>query len=194
MKYEHEITVEIDCSLDELKNILNENNFKIVDEYELSDIYMIRKDKMDESDKLELLKNCVLIRNIIEEDKNSKKITYKYKEYNEQKEIIKQGKVDCTITSIEEAKKLLEAIDYQEFIKLYDHLIVYSNEDDELAIQIVNNKHIYIEVEEFCNRINKKYSNIEEMKGVFKKYNIPIKNNDYFVKKAEVEISERYNK
>lgn len=192
MKFEHEITVEIDCSLEELKSILDKNNFKVADEYELSDIYMIRKDKMNKSDKLELLKNCVLIRNIIEEDKNTKKITYKYKEYNDKKEIIKQGKVDCAINSIEEAQQLLEAIEYQEFIKLYDHLIVYTNEEDELAIQLVNNKHIYIEVEEYCNRIDKKYSSVEEMKAVFKKYNIPIKNNDYFVKKAEVEISEKY--
>lgn len=192
MKFEHEITVEIDCSLEELKSILDKNNFKVADEYELSDIYMIRKDKMNESDKLELLKNCVLIRNIIEEDKNTKKITYKYKEYNDKKEIIKQGKVDCSINSIEEAQQLLESIEYQEFIKLYDYLIVYTNEEDELAIQLVNNKHIYIEVEEYCNRIDKKYSSVEEMKDVFKKYNIPIKNNDYFVKKAEVEISEKY--
>lgn len=192
MKFEHEVTVEIDCSLEQLKTILEKNKFKVVDEYELSDIYMIRKDKTEEKDKLELLKNCVLIRNIIEEDKDTKKITYKYKEYNDQKEIIKQGKVDCSITSIEEAQQLLEAIDYQEFIKLYDHLIVYSNGEDELAIQLVNNKHIYIEVEEYCNRIDKKYSGLEEMKGVFKKYNIPIKNNDYFVKKAEVEIAEKY--
>ena len=36
--------------------------------------------------------------------------------------------------------------------------------------------------------MKKKYDSIEEMKKVIVKYNIPIKNNDYFVKKALIEL------
>ena len=98
------------------------------------EIFRNRKDNVTEDKTVSVEQSNVesydfnVIRNIIEEDKNTKKITYRYKEYNEQKEIIKQGKVDCNIASIEEAKQLLETIDYQEFIKLYDHLIVYTND------------------------------------------------------------------
>jgi superoxide dismutase len=48
-------------------------------------------------------------------------------------------------------------------------------------------------VEEFSDRLNKQYSSLEEMKNVFSKYNISIKGNNYFVKKAEIEIEEKLN-
>lgn len=192
MKYENEVTVEVMCSLEELKLILEKNNFKLVEEYDVKDIYMINKE-IKSDDSRELLKNCILIRNIIEEDKNTKKITYKYKEYDENNEIIKQGKLDCNVESVESAQKLLEVMNYEELIRINDHLLIYMNEEDELAVQLVNDKHIYIEVEEFSDRLNKQYSSLEEMKNVFSKYNISIKSNDYFVKKAEIEIEEKLN-
>ena len=43
MVYENEITVEVDCSIEELKNILATNNFKIEEEYDLIDYYLIKK-------------------------------------------------------------------------------------------------------------------------------------------------------
>ena len=36
-------------------------------------------------------------------------------------------------------------------------------------------------------------SNIDQMKNEIKKYNIPIKDNNYFVKKAVIELKEIYN-
>lgn len=192
MKYENEVTVEVMCSLEELKLILEKNNFKLVEEYDVKDIYMINKE-IKSDDSRELLKNCILIRDIIEENKNTKKITYKYKEYDDNNEIIKQGKLDCNVESVESAQKLLEVMNYEELIRINDHLLIYMNEEDELAVQLVNDKHIYIEVEEFSDRLNKQYSSLEEMKNVFSKYNIPIKDDDYFVKKAEIEIKEKMN-
>lgn len=43
MIYENEITVEVDCNLNELNTILNRKNFKVICEYEVKDIYMIEK-------------------------------------------------------------------------------------------------------------------------------------------------------
>ncbi len=84
-------------------------------------------------------------------------------------------------------------MNYEELIHINDHLIVYSNNIDEVTVQLVNDKHIYIEIEEECNYMNKKYKDIDSMINVFKKYNIPIKTNNYFVKKAEIEIREKFN-
>lgn len=194
VKYENEITVEVNTTFDELNEILIANNFVVQEEYDLIDIYMVKKECDITNDALEVLSNCLLIRNIITKEENKKKITYKYKEYNDKREIIKQGKVDCDITSIEEAKSLLESIGYQELIKINDHLIVYANEKTELAVQLVNDKHIYIEIEDKCNYISRKYESIEEMINDFKQYNIPIKGDNYFVKKAEIELMEYLNK
>lgn len=194
MKYENEITVETVCSIQELNNLLEKLEFKVMEEYDVFDIYMLDKNYNNTENKLELLKHCILIRDIVGKDEETKKITYKYKEYNEKEEIVKQGKSDCEILDIEEAKNLFEALNYEELIKINDHIIVYSNKIDELAVQVVNNKHIYIEIEEKCNYINKKYNSLDEMKNVVSKYKIPIKEENYFVKKAEIELEEKTKK
>ena len=73
-------------------------------------------------------------------------------------------------------------------------MLVYATDKDELVIQNVNGKHIYIELEDKCNYANRFYNSIDEMKKVITDNNIPIKNNDFFVKKAEIELQETYNK
>lgn len=191
MKYEKEITVEIDCTLDELDDKLRKYSFEIVGECLIKDIYMLDKNCKNIQDKLELLKHCLLIRNIKTKDEEIRLIEYKNKEYNEKQEIVNEGKVYCKVESIKSAKTLLEAINYEELIRIHDHFIAYSNGTDELSVQIVNNKHIYIEIEEICNYIDKKYKTVDEMKEVISKYNIPIKNNDYYVKKALIELAEK---
>lgn len=192
MKYEDEVTVEINTSLDNLIKILEQNNFELKEVYDINDIYLInRNDK--ENDILSMLNKCVLIRDIIEEEKETKMLTYKYKEYNENKEIIKNGKIKVNIDNINSSKLLFEKLNFEELIRINDHMLIYANNTDEIAIQVVNNKHIYIEIEGRCNRIDRIYNSIEEMKEVITKYSIPIKNNDYFVKKAEIELKEKYN-
>ena len=190
MNYENEITVEVDTSLDNLINILDSNGFELKETYDLNDIYLINKNDKEE-DYLSMLNKCVLIRNMIEENKNTKMLVYKYKEYNDKKEITKQGKVKVIIDDIDNAKMLLEKLNFEELINIKDHILVYANDTDELIIQNVNNKHIYIEIEDKNYYINKTYNSIEEMKDVIINYSIPIKNNDYFVKKAEVELNEK---
>lgn len=191
MKFENEITVEIDTTLDKLIRILEDNNFKLVEEYDLNDIYMINSNDKSEKDYGTLLNKCVLLRHLIEKDKDTKMITYKYKEYNEQKEITKQGKIKCNISDIENAKLIFEKLNFEVLIEIYDHTLVFFNGEDELVVQNVNNKHIYIEIEDKGYHSNKIYNSIDDMKCVFKKYGIPVKNNNYFAKKAEVELSEK---
>lgn len=190
MEYEKEITVEVTCTLDELENKLKKCGFVVLDQYDVNDIYMIDKNFKNEEDSLDLLKHCILIRDIICTDRNIKFITYKYKEYNDKKEIVKESKVNCSIESIDDAKELFQSINYEELIRVNDNLTVYSNNVDEILVQFVNGKHIYIEIEEQCNYIDKKYMDVEEMKEVISKYNIPIKDNNYYAKKAEVELIE----
>lgn len=193
MKYENEITVEVDTSLDNLITLLSSKDFKLKETYDLNDIYLINKNDK-ENNYLSMLNKCVLIRNIIEKNKETKMLTYKYKEYNNKKEITKQGKINITIDDIDNTKLLFEKLNFEELIKINDHMLVYATDKDELVIQNVNNKHIYIEIEDKCNYANRIYNSIDEMKKVIIDNNIPIKNNNFFVKKAEIELQEKYNK
>lgn len=193
MKYENEITVEVDTNLENLIVLLNSKGFELKETYDLNDIYLINKNDK-ENNYLSMLNKCVLIRHIIEKNKETKFLTYKYKEYNQNKEITKQGKINVSIDDIDNTKLLFEKLNFEELIKINDHMLVYATDKDELVIQSVNNKHIYIEIEDKCNYANRIYNSIDEMKKVIIDNNIPIKNNDFFVKKAEIELQEKYNK
>ena len=193
MNFENEVTVEVDTDLQSLIKIVESSGFKLKETYDLDDIYMINKDdRIKEKDYLSMLNKCVLIRNIIEENKETKMLTYKYKEYNDKKEIIKQGKIKCLIEDINNAKLLFEKLNFEELIKIHDHMLVYATDNDEIVIQSVNDKHLYIEIEDKGYYSGRVYNSIDEMKEVFTKYSIPIKGNNYFVKKAEIELYETY--
>ena len=193
MNYENEITVEVDTDLNSLIELLENKGFVLKETYDLNDIYLINKNDKH-SDYLSMLNKCVLIRHIIEENKETKMLTYKYKEYNQDKEITKQGKVKVEIDDIDNSKLLFEKLNFQELIRINDHMLVYATDTDELVVQNVNNKHIYIEIEDKCNYANRFYNSIDEMKKVIINNNIPIKNNDFFAKKAEIELQETYGK
>lgn len=195
MNYENEITVEVDTTLEDLIRILEERGFELKEEYDLNDIYLInRNDKDNNKDYLSMLNKCVLIRHVIQKDKEKKLLTYKYKEYNEKKEIIKQSKVTVKVDDIENCKLLFEELNFEELIRINDHMLIYATDNDEFAVQNVNNKHIYIEIEDKCNYANRFYNSIEEMKKVIIDNSIPIKNNNYFIKKAEIELQESFDK
>ena len=190
MNYENEITVEVDTSLEELITILENNGFKLKEESDLNDIYLINKNDKT-GDYLSMLNKCVLIRNAIYDNKEKKTLLYKYKEYNEDKEITKQGKLEVKIDDIDSSKLLFEKLGFEELIRINDHMLVYASDKDELVVQYVNNKHVYIEIEDECYHINRTYNSIEEMKSVIIDNSIPIKDNNYFAKKAEIELQEK---
>ena len=192
MNYENEITVEVNANMNDLIKILESKGFKLKETYNLNDIYLINK-RDKNNDYLSMLNKCVLIRHIIEDNKENKLLTYKYKEYNENKEITKQGKINVKVDDIDNSKLLLEKLGFEELIKIYDKLYVYATDRDELVVQSVNNKHIYIEIEDKCHYANRIYNSIDEMKAVIIDNLIPIKNNNYFVKKAEIELQEMYD-
>ncbi len=193
MNFENEITVEVDTSLEELIKILESNGFKLKEVYDLNDIYLINKNDK-KGDYLSMLNKCVLIRHIIEKDKETKMLTYKYKEYNDKKEITKQVKVKVKIDDIDNSKLLFEKLGFEELLRINDHMLVYASDKDEFVIQNVNGKHIYIEIEDKCNYANRFYKSIDEMKEVIIRNSIPIKDDNYYAKKAEIELKETYNK
>ena len=74
-----EITVLVKSDYETLKKELKRNNFKIMEEFQLNDIYMVRKDiDLSKLSNLEILGKCILVRDII----NIKKaLVYKHKKY-----------------------------------------------------------------------------------------------------------------
>ena len=184
MKYENEITVQVTCSYEELHNLLIKQGFKIIKKYTIIDEYLISKDyDLRNKNYLDILKECVIVRYI---ENIVKELLYKYKEYSNNGDIIKQAKVSCKVNDIKEASNFMKTIGYKELIHIQNNSVVYTNDKIEFAVQLVNDKYIFIELEDKSEYLNKTYSSIEEMKEEINLYNLPIVKDKYFAKKAAI--------
>ena len=188
MKYENEITVQVTCSYEELHNLLIKQGFKIIEKYTIIDEYLISKDyDLKNKNSLAILKECVIVRYI---ENTLKELLYKYKEYSNNGDIIKQAKVSCKVNDIKEASNFMKTIGYKELIHIQNNSVVYTNDKIEFAVQLVNDKYIFIELEERSEHVKTVFSNIEDMKKVIDSLNIPMVKNNYFAKKAVIVLEE----
>ena len=184
MKFEKEITVSINTSKEELIKFLENNNYRKINDYIVDDIYYV-ENKVDlNSNALDILKKCILVRTINETNHT---LVYKYKEYDSNENIINEGKSKIQIYNREEAKEFLESIGYRELIHIVDEMNIYEKDGLELGVQYVNDKYLYIEVEE-----NDKYNTIDKLKKALEETNIDYDKTDYFVKKAKIIFEEKY--
>lgn len=188
MKYENEITVQVTCNYEELHNLLIKQGFKIIEKYKVIDEYLISKDyDLKNKNSLDILKECVIVRYI---ENTLKELLYKYKEYSNNGDIIKQAKVSCKVNDIKEASNFMKTIGYKELIHIQNNSVVYANDKIEFAVQLVNDKYIFIELEERSEHVKTVFSNVEDMKKVIDSLNIPMVKNNYFAKKAVIVLEE----
>lgn len=183
-----EITVSVNSDYETLEKELKKNGFKIMEEYQLNDVYMLdEKTDLSKLSNLDILQQCVLVREIV----GIKKILlYKYKKYADNWDILEQWKVECPITDISKAIEFMNSIKYRSLFEIHDKCIVFANEENELVVQLVNDKYIFIEMESKCEHIDRVYNSIDEMKQNINKYDLPIDSTNYFVKKAEMILEE----
>lgn len=188
LKENNEITVKIKEKLDKFYQIIEEKGFKIRDEFSMNDTYFIPQNlNLDKMTTREILSKAILVREI--EDKTFgkmiKKITFKIKNFDENGSILNQESINCDVLDIEDAKNLLRAIGYREIMTIREDDVVYKNGQLELAIKDVKNGDKLIEVEteesEELNTIDKLIRKVNEL-------DIPIYTDNYFVKKAEIEL------
>lgn len=190
MKYEDEITVMVYDGCEELIDKIISRGFKKIDDYMLHDMYMVYKDVIvngSENDKeiLKIFGKCVLIRSI---DDRKHYITYKYKEYDDDGNIVKQGKCNCRIENALSGVEIVKCLGYdRELIRINDHIIVYEKDGLELAIEYVNDKYLFIEVE-----ANQKYDTIDKMKNALEEVGIEYDKSNYFQKKALLIFKDKY--
>ena len=74
-----EITVSVNSDYETLEKELKKNGFKIMEEYQLNDVYMLdEKTDLSKLSNLDILQQCVLVREIVG---IKKVLLYKYKKY-----------------------------------------------------------------------------------------------------------------
>ena len=173
MKEELEICVRCFDSYEKLMKKLEKKNFVIKEDFQLNDIYMISKDiDINNTDVYEILNDYVLLRETVGKNKW---LVHKYKEFNDKKEIIKQGKSQCKIIDINKAKEFMESLGYKDLFSIEDHVVLVSNGKNELYIQHLSNGDIYIEMEQeniYSDNLNG--NDIDEMIKNLNKYKFKI--------------------
>ena len=192
MKKEIEITVRVNVSYEKLEEELKQNNFIKKEEYIVNDSYLINSlINITDMKSLDILKKCVLVRDIVG---ILKQLLYKYKKYDNNGDIIEQGKIKCPVTDINKAVEFMNAIGYEKLFDIHDKCIVFANDKTELVVQLVNDKYIFIEMESEPQYINRKYENEDELKDDICSYNLSIDKSNFFVKKAELILNETLNR
>lgn len=179
---DNEITVLVTSDFETLEKKLKDYKFKVTDEFEINDIYMIDNSvDLSKLANLDILQRCILIREI---PGIKKALLYKKKKYAPNGDILEQSKVECPVDDIKKAKAFMEAINYKTLFDAYAKCIAYSNDVSELLVQIVNNEYILIEHE--CDDQNN--TSIDDVKADLFQYDLPIDKSNCFVKKAEIEL------
>ena len=194
LKESNEITVKIKVKLEEFYKLLKEKGFRIVDKFSMNDAYFIPETlDLDRMSTREILSKAVLIRDIRGKMSNriTKKIIFKTKNFDEYGNILSQEAVDCDIIVIEDAKKLLKAIGYKEIMIIKEDDVVYEKDEFKLAIKNINGGDNLIEIE---TEENKDLDTIEKLIQKISELEIPIYTDNYFVKKAEIELDKILNK
>lgn len=188
LKENNEITVKIKVSLDEFYKIIEEKEFWIDHEFSMNDTYFIPETlNLNKMSTREILSKTVLVREIEEKTSGKviKKITFKIKNFDDNGNILSQEAVNCDIIDIEDAKNLLKAIGYREVMCIKEDDIVYEKDGLQLAIKDIKNGHNLIEIE---TEDNDDLNTIDKLIQMINKLDIPIYTDNYFVKKAEIEL------
>ena len=188
----NEITVKVTCSKDELIQLLENNGLKFDRAFSLDDYYFIPKNiNVEEYSTRALIAMCPIVRNIVDNGVPKYRISFKFKEFNDKDEIISQKDVYCEVKEYKDANKLFEAMGYDLLINIKENDVVYKNDEIEFAIKSVVNGDLMIEIE---TGRSSKYDTIDKLKQAIKELNIPIEDNNYFVKKVEIELNKKLNR
>lgn len=184
----NEITVKIKGDINEFYENVKRKGFKVVDKFLMDDTFFIPVNlDLNKMTTREILSNAVIVRIVDRSPKKIvKNITFKKKIFDDAGNILSQSKVECDVENPEDAKKLLNAIGYKEIMKIKESDIAFGKDGFEFAVKDIENGEKLIESEP--SKENAELDNIEKLKVMFDKYDIPIYTDNYFVKKAEIEL------
>ena len=145
---ETEITVQIFNNMDEIKEKLMANNFKLTGDYLMQDWYFSKHSKqtLKEMDYKEIINSSFIVRYVKEE--NDKKIVFKDKVLDENGNVISEEKIKCKIDDVNSAIKIFERAGLNLWCNLTQHMLEYKNNKMKFAIQIIDGLGSFIEYEE----------------------------------------------
>lgn len=185
----NEITVRIKGNLKEFYKIIEEKGFEVTDRFKMDDTFFIPQNlDLEKMSAREILANAIIVR-IVERHNGKlvKNITFKRKVFDEQGNILSQSKVECDVLDTEDAKILLNAIGYKELMRIKESDIAFEKNGFTFSVKDIENGEKLIESE--AEPKDETMDTLDKIKVMFDKYEIPIYKDNYFVKKAEIELN-----
>lgn len=184
----NEITVRIKEDLKEFYETIEKKGFEVTDKFKLDDTFFVPQNlDLENMSTREIIANSIMVRVVERQDgKLVKKITQKRKVFDEAGNILSQSKVECEVLNEEDAKKLLSTIGYKELMRIKESDIVFSKNGFSFSVKDIENGEKLIESE--AEPDIKELNTLDKIKVMFDKYEIPIYKDNYFVKKAEIEL------
>lgn len=180
---EKEICLKSNVPFEELKSIMFNIGFKVQEDFQMNDIYMINKNidiSLDNKDVI--FKDNVLVRETV-----GKRILLvnKIKELDDNGVVIGERSVKCPINDSISGYNFLCSIGYKKAFELKDHNLLLTNGVNEIYIQDVEGLGTYVEMEQKNLLLeNTNGDTIDELVGSIKKYDLPLDYSNISVKKA----------
>ncbi|MDD6941514.1 MAG: hypothetical protein SOV80_03830 [Bacilli bacterium] len=180
---EKEICLKSNVSFEEIKNIMFDIGFKVQEDFQMNDIYMINKDVDISLDNKDIIfKDNILVRETVGK---RTLLVNKIKKLDDNGVVIGERKVKCPIADSLSGYNFLCSIGYKKVFELKDHNLLVTNGVNEIYIQDVEGLGTYIEMEQKNLLLkNTNGDTIEELVNTIKKYNLPLDYSDISVKKA----------
>ena len=185
----NEITVRVKGDLESFYKTIEEKGFKVEDKFKMDDTFFIPENlDLENMTARDILSKAVIVRTVERESgRLVKNITYKKKVFDDSGNITFQSKVECDVLEIEDAKRLLSAIGFKEIMRIKESDIAFEKDGFSFAVKDIENGEKLIESE--ANPDIEEMNNLDKIKVMFDKYEIPIYKDNYFVKKAELELN-----
>ena len=191
-KNSNEITVKIKCDLDEFYKTIKERGFEEIDHFNLDDTFFIQNDlNLENMTTREILSKAVLVRKVTYDYKVVKLITFKKKKFDEKGNILDQQNIECNILEIDEAKRLLNAMGYKEIMRIVENDLVFKKDNVQFAVKDIVDGDKLLEME---MGFNESFSTLSQIEEKMKELDIPVYTDNFFVKKAEIELNKVLNR
>lgn len=180
---EKEICLKSNVPFEELKSIMFNIGFKVQEDFQMNDIYMINKNidiSLDNKDVI--FKDNILVRETV-----GKRILLvnKIKELDDNGVVIGERSVKCPINDSISGYNFLCSIGYKKAFELKDHNLLLTNGVNEIYIQDVEGLGTYVEMEQKNLLLeNTNGDTIDELVDSIKKYDLPLDYSNISVKKA----------
>lgn len=191
-KNSNEITVKIKCDINEFYDTIEKRGFKNIDHFNLDDTFFISNDlDIDSMTTREILSKAVLVRKVTYDYKVVKLITFKKKKFDEKGNILDQQNIECNILKIDEAKRLLNAMGYKEIMRIVENDLVFKKDNVQFAVKDIVDGDKLLEME---MGFNESFSTLSQIEEKMKELDIPVYTDNFFVKKAEIELNKVLNR